>query len=156
MTRRAVVSGGVDEAESYPLLTPTIKKQAHTVWSESIAYATTFSGNNIDQLLDYLQEEGVKIDNQRETKDFLTEYNHLVTYMYNIPSKVSEYFGDADVKLSLFRDFDSETDNPELFIEIKTSLSPQEANKRLGKIYREWFLPLRLSLDKLNISLNFS
>jgi len=150
-----LMARGEDKAESYPLFTPIIKKQTHPVWSDSIAYAITFSDNNLDQLLDYLQKEGVKINNPREIKDFLAEYNYIVTHMYNIPLKVSEYFGNANIKLSLFRDFDSETDNPELFIEVKTSLSPQEANQRFRKINREWLIPAGEVLDKLNISLNF-
>lgn len=152
MTKYVVASGLVTETKHHA---PISKKLPFHVWSQNTAFAVAFSGNDVDNLLASLQAESVEIDNPTKIKDFLAKHNYMLEYMYSIPSKVSEYFGNTNLKLSLLRDFDSETDNPELFIEVQISLSPQEANKRLEKIYKEWFIPLGMGLDKLNISLNF-
>lgn len=158
MTKFAGILGGVEETGPYTLINKIFKEQAPPVWSKnSPVYAATitFSSHDIDQLLTFLRTKSVEIENSTEIKDFLSRHDYMLSHMNNIPSKVFEYFGNSDIKLSLFRDFDSETDDPELFIEVKTSLSPEEANNRLRKIHREWFIPIGISLDKLNISLSF-
>ena len=162
MTKYAGVLGGVKRTRPYTLISKITKGQSSYVPIEKSEYGpayvgiTTFSNIDVDQLLISLRAENVKIETLTEIKDFLLKHDDMVVHMYDIPSKISEYFGKANIKLNLFRDFDSETNNPEISIEVKTSLSPQEANERLGKIYKEWFIPLGVSLGKLNISLNFS
>ncbi|MHB0977834.1 MAG: hypothetical protein ACYC1K_00255 [Minisyncoccota bacterium] len=151
-----IISGGLTET-GHGVPVPRSFDFLFSDWNrnKNVISITTLSSDNVDEIIDFLQTNNIKIYDCSEIRDFLVNHTYIIEHLYNIPSKISEYFGKADIKLSLFKDFDSEIKDTELFVEIKTSLSPQEANDKLTKIHREWFLPLGMNLDKLNISLNF-
>ena len=152
MTKFAGVSGLVTKTEHY---TPILRRLLFpSVWSQNTAFAVAFSGNNIDKLLASLQAKSVEIDNLTEVEDFLAKHDYMVTHMYSIPSKIAEYFGNAKLKLGLFSDPDSPDDYWELYLEVETHLSPEEANTKLSKINREWIIALD-DLIFFNITLRF-
>lgn len=104
----------------------------------------------------FLQSQGIVVDNTTAVEDFLTNYYGIVAYLFDIPKKISEYFGDAQLKVGLFTDPDSPDENPELYIEVGTSLSPKQANEKLHKINCEWLLVSKdQDLSAMNITLKF-
>ena len=114
-----------------------------------------FSDANND-ILTFLQQNNVKIEDVASVETFLSNNYTMVAYLYDIPKKVSDYFGDVSLKLGVFSDPDSPDDNTELFVEVETSFSPKQANDKLSKINREWLLKSNdIGLASLNITLKF-
>ena len=121
----------------------------YIISSASISHSTS-------NAIDFLQSRGVVIDNAGAVEDFLTNYHGVVAYLFDIPEKISEYFGDAQLKIGLFTDPDSPDENPELYIEVGTSLSPKQTNEKLHKINCEWLLVSKdQDLSAMNITLKF-
>ena len=56
-----------------------------------------------------------------------------------MPEKINRYFGDANLTLGVFSDPDTK-EEPELYIEVETPLSPEKANENLSNLNREWLL----------------
>lgn len=129
-------------------------------WSRNLplAYAIPSKAifSDVDDALIFLQSNGVVIEESPSVESFLTNNSGIVANLYDIPQKVSHYFGNVFLKLGLFSDPDSPEDGAELFLEVETSLSPKQANDKLSKINREWLLKSKdADLAFFNITLKF-
>lgn len=113
-------------------------------WNRNLpsVYATPSRAifSDADDALIFLQSKNVVIEDASNVKNFLTNNNGMIAYLYDIPKKVSDYFGNIPLKLGVFSDPDNPEDSAELFLEVETSLSPEQANDKLSKINREWLL----------------
>ena len=108
-----------------------------------------------DKVLTVIARQNIIITDRLEVEDFLTNHYGTIAHLYNIPEKVTSYFGESKMKLGVFSEPDS-TDTPDLYLEVETSLSPEEANARLSALNREWILSTNDDdLMVLNITLRF-
>lgn len=76
-----------------------------------------------------------------EVVGFLNKYDFLLPIVNGAPMHIFKVFGD-DVKLYLELHTDPEEGWDELFVVIKSSLSPDDALKCLDKLDDVWFLNL--------------
>jgi len=105
----------------------------------------------------FLKKENVEIEDIASVENFLVNNYGLVSYLYEVPQKVSNYFIDASFKLDIFSDPDQDDDFQQIFLEIETHLSPKEANERLSKLNRDWLLKINdKDICLFNFSLNFA
>ena len=103
-----------------------------------------------------MQSKGVTVEDFVTTEDFLTIHYGITSYLYEVPERISGYFENASLSLGVFSDPDSPEEVSELFVEIETILSPEEANDRLSNLNREWLLSSENEeLASLNVTLKF-
>lgn len=118
-------------------------------------YSTSIS-SSIDKVLFDLLEQGVMIKNSTGVEDFLKSNYGVVAYLYEAPNRIRKYFINANLEIGVFSDTDNSEDQPELYFEITTSLSPKEASEKLSALNREWlFVSGDQDLMSLNITLKF-
>lgn len=126
------------------------------VWSRSLAGRFSFGSNSlsnrIDTTLTFLLSNSVVIADRLLVEDFLANHSGMVTHLYTIPNKVSEYFDTNSIELGIFSDPDT-ADTSELYFEIQTSLSPEDANRQLSLINRQWIFA---SADEDLMGINFT
>jgi hypothetical protein len=124
--------------------------ESHITQSNSIS-------SNVSDALIFLKKENVEIEDIASVENFLVNNYGLVSYLYEVPQKVSNYFIDASFKLDIFSDPDQDDDFQQIFLEIETHLSPKEANERLSKLNRDWLLKINdKDICLFNFSLNFA
>jgi len=151
----------MDKSINYSVLSGFLTPISYaTLWSNNLPpiYATPSKAifSDVNDSLTFLQSKNVVIEDTFKVESFLTSNYGIVAYLYDIPKKITDYFGDASLKIGVFSDPDSPEDNNELFIEVETSLSPKQANDRLSKINREWLLKSNdADLAYFNITLRF-
>jgi len=130
------------------------------VWNRSLT--STFAPSSkslstrIDTAISVLQSKNVAICDRLLLEDYLANNLGVVTHLYEVPSKVSEYFSASEIKIGMFSDPDM-SDAPEMYIEVLTSLSPEEATRQLTSLNREWVLAsVDEDLPKINFTLKFA
>lgn len=79
------------------------------------------------------------IEDEDEFRNFFITHNQLINILLEAPKWIKKIFGDS-VKVHLRVYFDPEEDYEELFIVIKTSLSPEGALNLLNILDEEWFI----------------
>lgn len=122
---------------------------------EDISYTQSIS-SEINKVLLYLISQEVEIEDSYEIEGFLKNNYGLVKYLYEVQSEIYKYFEESRLKLGLFSDPDDVLNEPEIYIEIETYLSPKEANQKLNSINKEWlFASGSEDLTKLNLTLKF-
>lgn len=98
-----------------------------------------------------------KIYNLREPSkvlEFLSNNISLIPVVVEAYEKIKKYFPQADAVLEVVSD--PEAINEELVIFIRTSLSPDEAFKRLEQFDKDWWLDTSLKVgEKLCIHVEF-
>ncbi len=106
--------------------------------------------------MSFLLSEEIVLENSDKVGDFLRNNYGMVAYLYETPGKIKEYFGEGKLQVGIFSAPDSNDELQELYIEVGTLLSPEEANEKLSKINRNWIL---ISGDQdlmsLNVTLKF-
>lgn len=113
--------------------------------------------SSVNTALAFLLSKNIKIEDATSVEYFLTNYSGVVAHLYDIPDKIIQYFGKSEIKVGLFSDPSANEERPELYFEIETALSPEEANEKLSKINREWILNSdNKDLMDLNITLKFT
>ena len=151
----------VDNPINHSILSGVFAPASYTIqWNRNLPLAYTIPSkaifSDVEDALIFLQSNGVVIEESPSVESFLTNNSGIVANLYDIPQKVSHYFGDVFLKLGLFSDPDSQEDRPELFLEVETSLSPKQANNKLSQINREWLLKSDdADLAFFNITLKF-
>jgi len=151
----------VDNPTNHSILSGVFTPASYTLqWSRNLplAYATPSKTifSDVEDALIFLQSNGVVVEESPSVESFLTNNSDIVANLYDIPQKVSHYFGDVFLKLGIFSDPDSPEDSAELFLEIETSLLPKQANDKLSQINREWLLKSNdADLAFFNITLKF-
>lgn len=109
----------------------------------------------IDTALAFLLSKNVFIEERLLLEDILANNSGIVAHLYDVPTKVAEYFKTNSIEFGVFSDPDS-NDTPEIYFEIETNLSPEEANSQLSLLNREWILSSSdEDLAKLNFTLKF-
>lgn len=130
----------------YSILPPQYAKPSWSIFSDA----------NSD-ILTFLKTNNVEIENIANIETFLSNNHGMVAYLYDIPKKVSDYFGNTHLKLSVFSDPDQEGDFQQIFFEIDTHLPPKEANEKLSELNRDWLFKINdKDIYLLNFSLNFN
>jgi len=128
------------------------------VWNRSLTERFSFSSksvsNRIDTALSFLISKKILIKDRLLMADYLANNSGVVTHLYTISNKVAEHFDTKSIELGLFSDPDT-LDTPELYCEIITNLSAEEANAQLGLLNRNWILSGDEDLMKLNLTLKF-
>lgn len=79
------------------------------------------------------------IEDEDEFRNFFITHKELLDILLEAPKWIKKIFGDS-VKVHLRVYFDPEEDYEELFIVIKTSLSPEGALNLLNILDEEWFI----------------
>lgn len=112
--------------------------------------------SSIDKVLSFLLSQDITIEEYANVESFLTNNYGVVAYLYEVSDRIEEYFGQVDLEIGVFSDPDDIEGKPELYLEVTTSLSPEEANEKLSEINRMWlFASEDQDLISLNITLKF-
>lgn len=111
---------------------------------------------SIDRVLTFVVSQNAVIEDQLAVEDFLANKSGVVAHLYSVPEKIAYYIGKSKMKLGVFSEPDG-YEAPELYLEVETSLSPEEANQRLSTLNREWILTSNdEDLIALNVTLKFA
>lgn len=111
--------------------------------------------SSVNTALDFFLSKGITTEDRAAVEDFLTCYYSVVAHLYETPEKIFHYFGKVPLKLGVFSDPDT-GEQPELYLEVETALSPEDATEKLSLINREWILASNdQDLMSLNITLRF-
>ncbi|MHA1116661.1 MAG: hypothetical protein ACTSPJ_10880, partial [Candidatus Heimdallarchaeaceae archaeon] len=70
---------------------------------------------------------------------YLIQNSYLIPLLFQIPNEIENFFPSSKLFLELETD-PEENSKPELFVYIRTKLSPDEAIKRLDEFDNTWFL----------------
>lgn len=151
----------MDYYTNYPQL-ETIQTSSvyERIWNTS-SLTSTFSPSSksfstrIDTALSVLRSRDILISDRLLLEEYLANNLGIVTHLYEVPSKVAEYLGTNEIKIGMFSDPDM-NDAPEMYLELQTTLSPEEATEQLGLLNREWVLSSGdEDLMKINFTLKF-
>ena len=92
-------------------------------WNKNLAAPYTVLSTSMfssaSNAMAFLEAKHVTVEDPAKIESFLTNYYGVVAYLFDVPEKVSKYFGDAQLKLGLFSDPDSPEDQSELYLEIE-------------------------------------
>jgi len=130
------------------------------VWNRSLtsifAPSSKSLSTRIDTAISVLQSRDVVICDRLSLEEYLANNLGVVTHLYEVTNKVGEYFGITEMQIGMFGDPDTE-DTPEIYFEIMTSLSPEDATSQLSLLNREWILSSTdEDLVKINFTLKFT
>lgn len=130
------------------------------VWNRSLtsifAPSSKSLSTRIDTAISFLQSKDIVISDRLLLEDYLANNLGVVTHLYEVSSKVTEYFGVSEMEIGMFSDPDTQ-EVPEIYFEIATSLSAQEATNQLSLLNREWLFSSGDSdLMKMNFTLKFT
>ncbi len=78
---------------------------------------------------------------EQHIRDFLLMNNNLLPFVKQIPHQIARYFSESEMILEITKD-PEELKEQELFIYIRTSLDPIEADKKLEELDNDWFLDI--------------
>lgn len=81
-----------------------------------------------------------QLDDEDEILTFLERHPTVAPLLLDIRSNIRRFFGEDVVRLNLSYDPEWENDQPELFVNIQTRMSPQDALMRLKAFDTEWWL----------------
>lgn len=96
-----------------------------------------------------------KFRDRNKVIDFLEKYPFLVSQLIEACREIPKYFTDFQLFLEIFSD-PEEIEDDELILYISSTLSPDEANKKLMTFDKNWWLKVsHLSQDKLCIDLEY-
>lgn len=128
-------------------------------WSRSLTEPLSPSSasisTSVERALTFISSQNIIIEDRLVVEDFLANSYGVVAHLYSIPEKIAFYIGKSQMKLGVFSEPDS-YEAPELYLEVETDLSPEEANSRLSTLNREWILSAEdVDLMALNITLKF-
>lgn len=129
------------------------------VWSRSLAGRFSFGSNSLSNRIDtalsvFLPSKDIVVQDRLSLEEYLANNSGVVNHIYELPTKVTEYFGISGMKIGMFSDPDTD-DTPEMYFEILTELPVQEANSQLSLLNRNWILSGDEDLMKLNLTLKF-
>lgn len=126
------------------------------VLENKYAYQSASISSDVDTALNFLNQSGVSVEDTPAVERCLANQSGVVAHLYEVPEKVSHYFATASLKMGAFSDPDSGDDHEELYLEIETNLSAQDANNRLSQINRDWLIASGdQDLMSLNLTLRF-
>ena len=97
---------------------------------------------NLELVIKQLSLNGVAIKDYNKVGEFISLHSELIDYIIDVPTVVERYFPNSHLNIETFSDPDQQDDFQQLFFEIKTDLSPKEANCRLSELNRSWLLPI--------------
>ena len=129
------------------------------VWNRSLtsifAPSSKSLSTRIDTALSVLQSRDVVICDRLLLEEYLANNLGVVTHLYEVPSKIMEYFGTDEMEIGMFSD-PATGESPEMYVEIRTSLSALEATRQLSLLNRGWiFASNDEDISKINLTLKF-
>ncbi len=120
-----------------------------------VSHSTSIS-STIDKAVSFLLAQGVRVENHTDVTSFLASNYGVVANLYDAVDKVEEYFGNSDLEIGVFSDPEDNDDMPELYLEVSTTETPEEANSILSRLNREWILASGdQDLLSINVTLKF-
>lgn len=141
--------GGVSTPSAYVMSWEGALTQPYTLRSASIS-------SSLNTALDFLSSNDVSIEDRVAVEEFLTAHYGVVAHLYEAPEKIFQYFGKIPLKLGVFSDPDT-GEQPELYLEVETALSPKEAGEIISRLNREWLISSGdQDLMSLNTTLRFA
>lgn len=149
-----MTSLSMDYQTSFELLNSYVTPSAHVRTWIPLAPSSASISTSVDKALSFMSSHGAVIEDRLAVEDFLTNNYGVVAHLYSTPEKIAYYIGNPKMKIGVFSEPDG-YDAPELYIEIETNLSPEEANTRLSTLNREWVLASNDDLNTLNVTLKF-
>ena len=110
----------------------------------------------IDDVFSSLGKYHIEID--EKMNDFLKSHQGIIKYLLQAPEVIFRHFDSRETNLSLKLSYDPEVENDEgeLFLYIKTNLSPKDAHGKLNQIDEYW--PLNVQEEDMaffNLNLRF-
>lgn len=147
------------QANFYPINEASLSAYVRS-WNENLPKPYVAVSNSISissgNLITFLQSEGIRVDDPIAVEEFLTNNSGIVAHLFDAPKVISVYFPGSKMKLGLFRDPDAIEDNPEIFMEIETDFSPDDANRALSELNHNWLLSSKdVDLLGMNLTLKF-
>lgn len=140
--------GGISTPSAYVISWEEALTKQYVPRSASIS-------SSVNTALDFFLSKGIVVEDRIAVEDFLTRHHGVVAHLYEAPEKIFQYFGNAPLKLGVFSDPDT-GEQPELYLEVETTLSPEEATGKLSLTNREWLLVSNdPDLMSLNVTLRF-
>ncbi len=128
------------------------------VWNRSLtsifAPSSKSFSTRIETALSFLQSQDTTVSDLLLLEEYLANNLGGVTHLYEVPSKVIEYLGVSKMEIGMFTDPDT-GDSPEMYIELLTALSPEDATRQLSLLNREWVFSGDADLMKINFTLKF-
>jgi hypothetical protein len=112
----------------------------------------------INEALSFLREKNCSIapEQMLEIKDFLSDNQEIISYLFEAPDSIRNYFPDAPLSLEIMFDPEDEGFPGELFINIGTDLAAEDAVERLDMLDREWLVKkVGKDIGKFNVDLEF-
>ena len=85
-------------------------------------------------------ERDYQITDENEILSFLERYPTAAPLLFDIRTNIRRFFAEDPVRLDMFYDPEWPQDNPQLVVNIQTSLEPMEALARLHKFDDEWWI----------------
>ena len=126
------------------------------VLENKYAYQSASISSDVDRVLNFLSQSGVSVEDTSAVESCLANYAGVVAHLYDAPERISHYFATARLNLGALSDPDSGDNHEELYLEIETNLSAQDANNRLSQINRDWLIASGdQDLMSLNLTLRF-
>ena len=81
-----------------------------------------------------------QLDDEEEIRTFLEHHRAVVPLLPEIRTNIRRFIDNDIVRLDVSHDPEWEDDQPELFVNIQTRASPQDALTRLQAFDTEWWL----------------
>lgn len=124
------------------------------IFIESKSSSPSTLVDQITEVLEYLEKNDCDIRNRAAILKFLLYHPHIIQYLREAVDQIFKYFENYQkTALGLVFDPEIEKDEGELFLNIVTSIEPEEAFSRLDKIDDNWFIPI-VAQKALNFNLN--
>jgi len=104
----------------------------------------------LQKKLEYLEKIYI-FESRKEVQEYLLNNEELIEILLDSFEHIKKIGGDYPLYLELHHDPEEEFD--ELFIVIKTNLSPEKALKLEEALFNEWFISI---MDRVKNKLNFT
>jgi len=108
-------------------------------------------------VLGFLRSRGCLVIEEQKISDFLAQYPGLEECLWGAYDNVFKYFRDVKIELELFFDPEIKDDKGELFLRVITKDNPEEAQKKLDRLNKEWLFPIikKERIYNLNTDIEF-
>ncbi|MHA1205312.1 MAG: hypothetical protein ACTSRR_09285 [Candidatus Heimdallarchaeaceae archaeon] len=105
------------------------------IWSRINEFNYSLLKEDIKQIKKKIKFRG----DYSNIEKYLIQNSYLIPLLFQIPNEIENFFPSSKLFLELETD-PEENSKPELFVYIRTKLSPDEAIKRLDEFDNTWFL----------------
>ena len=82
-------------------------------------------------------------DEPVQLEAYLEQYPFLIPLLHEAYSKIRQYFPDADLYLEIFRFYDTDRHEIQLFVNVSPTCEPEESVQVLDRFGMDWWLDNR-------------